>query len=78
MDIHTTFSQIYAVNSPDTIMHCINYQNERFKFVFNRADLGQVQELEGFYNYYKNTNSRIYGKNVVNVNVILYLLELKG
>ena len=59
-------------------MHCINYQNERFKFVFKRADLGQVQELEGFYSYYKNTNSRIYGKNVVNVNVILYLLELKG
>ena len=59
-------------------MHCINYQNERFKKKFNRADLGQVQELEGLYSYYKSTNSRIYGKNVVDVNVILYLLELKG
>lgn len=55
--MHTTVSQIYAVNSQDSINLSI-----RMIYIPKEVTGGQAQALHGFYSFKRATDGSIYGK----------------
>ena len=56
--MHTTVSQIYAVNSPDSIN-----LSKRMIYIPNEVTGEKAQALHGFYSFKRATDGSIYGKH---------------